>query len=128
MLISVYSNAQGQYSFPSGRMEPGNYTVKIRAAGYVLPGKTPPKSVQVTGTAPIQLDLNLVQATKDQLAHQMTNLDWWNSMPGTPTQKDLLVRNIVNCGFCHTMERVARARYTAQDWLPVIQRMITYAA
>lgn len=127
ILISVYSNAQGQYSFPGGRLDPGSYTVSIRAAGYVLPGNDAPKSVDVTGASPAKLDLNLVPATKDQLAHQMTNLDWWNSMPGTTAQKDLLVRNIVNCGFCHTMERVVRSRYTPAEWPAVIQRMSSYA-
>ena len=30
----VVSNAQGEYSFPRDRMEPGNYAVSIRAVGY----------------------------------------------------------------------------------------------
>ena len=33
----VVSNAQGQYSFPRDRMEPGKYAVSIRAVGYELP-------------------------------------------------------------------------------------------
>src|SRR3989442_15663228 len=33
----VVSNAQGQYSFPRDRMEPGHYTISIRAVGYELP-------------------------------------------------------------------------------------------
>ena len=33
----VVSNAQGQYSFPRDRMEPGHYAVSIRAVGYELP-------------------------------------------------------------------------------------------
>src|SRR6202035_1810571 len=33
----VVSNAQGQYSFPRDRLEPGKYTIKIRAVGYELP-------------------------------------------------------------------------------------------
>ena len=33
----VVSNAQGQYSFPRDRMEPGEYAISIRAVGYELP-------------------------------------------------------------------------------------------
>ena len=33
----VVSNAQGQYSFPRDRMEPGKYALSIRAVGYELP-------------------------------------------------------------------------------------------
>src|SRR5262245_27314349 len=37
MTISVVSNATGVYAFPKGRLEPGRYTVSVRAAGYVMP-------------------------------------------------------------------------------------------
>src|SRR5262245_47370583 len=33
----VVSNAQGQYTFPRERLEPGKYTISIRAVGYELP-------------------------------------------------------------------------------------------
>src|SRR5579863_7717980 len=50
----VVSNAQGQYSFPRDRMEPGKYAVRIRAVGYELPST----SVDVTAQ-PAKLDLQL---------------------------------------------------------------------
>ena len=50
----VVSNAQGQYSFPRDRMEPGKYAISIRAVGYELPST----SVDVTAQ-PAQLDLQL---------------------------------------------------------------------
>ncbi len=34
MATWVVSNAQGQYSFPRDRMEPGKYAISIRAVGY----------------------------------------------------------------------------------------------
>src|SRR6266852_4730923 len=34
--ISVVTNAQGRYAFPTARLEPGHYTLKARAAGYDL--------------------------------------------------------------------------------------------
>src|SRR5215471_14986690 len=54
----VVSNAQGQYSFPRDRMEPGKYAISIRAAGYEVP-KT---SADVT-SEPAQLDLQLSRVT-----------------------------------------------------------------
>ena len=35
---TVVSNEKGQYSFPAGKLEPGKYTITIRAAGYDLIG------------------------------------------------------------------------------------------
>src|SRR5260221_4440606 len=58
----VVSNAQGQYSFPRARLQPGKYALSVRAAGYELGqelghdlAKT---SVDVTAQ-PVQLDLEL---------------------------------------------------------------------
>src|SRR5215470_11766653 len=48
----VVSNAQSQYSFPRQRLEPGQYSISIRAVGYELP-KT---SIDIT-TQPAHLDL-----------------------------------------------------------------------
>jgi hypothetical protein len=46
--ITVVTNAQGQYGFPRDRLEPGRYSVAIRAVGYELPGA---KTAQVEVTA-----------------------------------------------------------------------------
>src|SRR6476620_7986849 len=47
--ITVASDSQGRYSFPQDRLEPGRYTIAIRAGGYNL---VRPKEVEVTaGTA-----------------------------------------------------------------------------
>ncbi len=126
VMTSVTTNERGEYAFPRTHLEKGTYRIAIRAAGYVLPEGDRP--VQVGNGAPARLDLSLQTATKDQLAHQLTTVEWWNSMPGTAAQKDLLVRTMVNCGFCHDMERVMRSRYTADQFLPVMGRMSTYAA
>src|SRR5207302_3199252 len=58
MTITVVSNAQGQYSFPRGRLEPGKYSVAIRAVGYELPSSA---SVEVTVQQTAALDLNLIK-------------------------------------------------------------------
>src|SRR5712692_2674152 len=54
----VVSNAQGQYSFPPDRMDPGKYAIKVRAAGYELANT----SVDVTAQS-TQLDLQLNKVT-----------------------------------------------------------------
>src|SRR5438094_774547 len=54
----VVSNAQGQYAFPRGRLQPGKYAISVRAVGYELP-KT---SVDVT-VEPAHLDLQLDKVT-----------------------------------------------------------------
>ena len=37
--VSVVTNHDGRYRFPAARLEPGDYTMTIRAAGYDLDGK-----------------------------------------------------------------------------------------
>ena len=124
-LTSVTTDEAGRFRFPRTHLRAGSYSVSMRAAGYVLPGDRP-IAVEI-GSKPATLNLSLDQATTDQVADQMTAVEWWNSMPGTDQQKDGLVRTVVNCGFCHDMTRVMRTRYTADDFMRVIARMGTYA-
>src|SRR5437016_12703095 len=68
----VVSNAQGQYSFPRDRMEPGKYALSVRAVGYELPGT----SVDVTAQ-PTELDLQVKKVTTTSgLALQLSNAEW----------------------------------------------------
>src|SRR2546428_9014160 len=80
----VVSNAQGQYSFPRERLEPGKYAISIRAVGYELP-KT---STDVTAQQPAQMDLQLNKVTStSKLAMQLSNAEWLMSVPGNPEQR-----------------------------------------
>ena len=111
----VVSNAQGQYSFPRDRMEPGTYAVGIRAVGYQLPAT----SVDVTAQ-PAQLDLQLEKVkSTSKLAMQLSNGELLLSVPGTPAQK-LALGGCVNC---HTLQRVLFSRFTAEEMSPVVRRM-----
>jgi virginiamycin B lyase len=118
--VTVVSNAQGQYGFPRDKLEPGTYSVAIRAVGYELPS-IGAAQVEVTGQQAATLDLNLVK-TK-QLARQLSNGEWLQSFPGTQAQKEALYR----CVTCHTLERIASARYNATEMAQVVQRMSTWA-
>jgi virginiamycin B lyase len=115
---TVVSDARGRYSFPRNRLEQGQYSIRIRAAGYELDG---PKQAEVTGQKEAQADLKLRKA--QDLAYQLSSGEWLVSMPGTEQQKQFFL----NCVACHTLERSVRSRYTSNEFVQVIQRMATYA-
>src|SRR6476660_2499614 len=104
--ITVVSDAQGRYRFPSARMEPGEYSLRIRAIGYDLDR---PVSVNVRGEEPATFDLKL-RKTED-LAAQLTNGEWLASFPGSDEQK----RPLLGCLGCHTLERVVRSQHKADE-------------
>src|SRR5215470_9006458 len=116
--ITVVSDAKGRYSFPASKLEPGHYALRIRAVGYDLDG---PKLAEVTGQKTTQVDLKLSKA--QDLASQLSNGEWLISMPGTDEQK----QGFLSCVSCHTVERIARSRYTADEFVHVLKRMRTYA-
>jgi virginiamycin B lyase len=115
--ISVISDAQGNFSFPSGRLEPGSYTLRIRAAGYELDG---PKTVDV-GPQGAPLAIKLRKAKN--VAAQLTSGEWLMSIPGTVEQKNMLDR----CTSCHTLERPIKSTYDADALTGVLQRMASYS-
>ncbi len=115
--VTVVSDQQGRYSFPRNNLEPGEYTLRIRAIGYDLDG---PATVRVTAQKTAALDLKLRKT--QNLAAQLTSQDWLNSFPGNLEQKTFLL----NCVRCHTLERVAESHHDAEEWLAVYQRMGTY--
>src|SRR5262249_4871063 len=116
--ITVVSDAKGRYRFPGSRLEPGRYSLGIRAAGYELEGDQP---VEVAGQKTTQRDLKLRQT--EDLASQLSNGEWLLSMPGTDEQK----QGFLSCVSCHTVERIVRSRYNADELLQVMKRMRTYA-
>ena len=94
----VVSNAQGQFSFPRDRMEPGKYAVSIRAVGYELPTT----SVDLKGDT-TRLDLPLTKITRPmKIATQMSNAELIMSASGTPAQRNTLG----GCVNCHSLQRV----------------------
>ena len=116
--ITVVTDAQGQYSFPLSRLEPGQYSVRIRAVGYEMDNPGP---IEVTAQKPTELDLKL-HKTRD-LARQLSNGEWLMSMPGTQEQKQIFL----NCDTCHTLERIVRSQHDAAEFAQVQRRMATYA-
>jgi virginiamycin B lyase len=116
--VSVVSDAQGRFSFPTDRLDAGKYALKIRAAGYDLIGQA---SADIAEEQTATVDLKL-RKTKNLVA-QMSNAEWMASLPGTEDQKAFLL----NCVGCHTLERVVRSTHDADEWAQVIVRMNGYA-
>src|SRR4051794_30593292 len=117
--VSVTTDAQGRYTFPDNRLEPGEYTISIRAVGYDISAPAKAKvETEKTATADIKL-----KKTKN-LASQLTNAEWMMSIPGTEAQKAALL----DCGSCHTLERVMRSTHDSDEWTQVITRMRGYGA
>jgi streptogramin lyase/mono/diheme cytochrome c family protein len=117
--VSVTTDAQGRYAFPESRLEPGHYSIAIRAAGYDIAA---PAAADVVGEKTTSADIKL-DKTKD-LSRQLTNAEWMMSIPGTEEQKAFLL----NCVGCHTVERIARSTHNADEWTAVISRMMGYGA
>ncbi len=116
--VSVITDEQGRYSFPANRLEPGEYALSIRAVGYDLDG---PRKAELTGGQTSTADLKL-RKTRN-LTRQLTNAEWMMSATGTDDQK----LELINCVSCHTLERVVKSTYDADELVSVIQRMNTYA-
>ncbi len=117
--VSVTTDAEGRYSFPRNRLQPGEYTLSIRAVGYDIDSPTKAKvATNKTASAGIKL-----KPTKN-LAGQLTNGEWMMSIPGTEEQK----AGLLNCVGCHTLERVVRSTHDSDEWTQVISRMLGYGA
>jgi len=115
--ITVATDEQGRYRFPSGRLEPGHYSISIRAVGYDLDG---PTTVDISAPKPSTADLKLRNTAN--LSMQLTNAEWIESVPGTPEQKG----SLRNCVTCHTLQRPIRSAHDADEFVQVQQRMASY--
>jgi len=116
--ITVVSGADGRFSFPAAKLGSGHYALRIRAVGYELDG---PQSADLAPPQTASVDLKLRKA--HDLAAQLTNTEWFMSMPGTAEQK----RPLIECMSCHTFERIVRSKLNADEFMPVLKRMQNYA-
>jgi len=114
---TVVSDDQGRYRFPVANLQPGHYSLRIRAVGYDLDGQS---AFDVAAGNTTTADLKLVK-TRD-LAAQLSNTEWLQSFPGTEQEK----ASIRACTHCHTLERITRSKYDLDKLTAVIERMSTY--
>lgn len=115
--VTVVSDELGRYRFPSAKLLPGRYALRIRAVGYDLEG---PVEADIAQGKTTTADLKLTK-TRD-LASQLSNAEWLASFPGSEQEK----ASIRACTHCHTLERVARSRYDVDKLTAVVERMSTY--
>ena len=115
--ITVVTDEKGRYQFPASRMEPGQYSIRVRATGYDL---ADPGMVEI-GAKPASADLKLHKTAN--LAAQLTNAEWMMSINATEAEKN----SLLNCVQCHTVERILRSKHTAEEFAKVLDRMGSYA-
>ena len=113
MTISVVTNANGEYRFPTNRLGPGSYEVAIRAVGYDLASSD---SVELKEEL-TSLDLQLRKTSR--LSSQLSNGEWMISAPGTFAEKQYFD----DCTMCHTLGRPISSRYGPEEMSRVVQRM-----
>ena len=115
--ISVVSDSNGKFGFPASKLEPGRYSLSIRAIGYELEG---PKTAEVAAGGATTADVKL-RPTRN-LPKQLNNAEWLASFPGTDTQKKALL----NCISCHNLDRIVNSAYSADEFMQVFDRMTGY--
>ncbi len=115
--VSVVTDKEGKYTFPATKLEPGHYRLSIRASGYEIDS---PKAIDLSAAQPATTEIRL-RATKN-IASQLTDAEWLASMPGTDSQKRILL----GCNSCHTLQRIVRSSHDAAEFLQIFKRMAGY--
>src|SRR5207302_1959906 len=115
---TVVSNDKGQFSFPADRLEPGHYSITIRAAGYSLVG---PKALDIGAGAAATADVKLEKAKN--LIGQLSNTEWLLSAPGDDKIKSFLP----DCVGCHTLNRIFTSTHDQDEFKAIFTRMGRYA-
>jgi virginiamycin B lyase len=115
---TVVTNDKGEFNFPAGKLDPGKYTITIRAIGYTLVG---PKSVDLTA-AGATADLKLAKTRN--IVPQLSNGEWMLSIPGSEQFKASV---LLECQGCHTLQRVFTSLHDAAEWEQVFTRMGRYS-
>jgi streptogramin lyase len=120
---TVVSDASGHYSFPSGKIESGDYTLRVRAVGFDLDGASKDGAIKTKVDVSKANTADLKLKKTRNLPSQLTNAEWMMSMPGTEDQK----AQLLNCNGCHTIERIVRSTHNADEFTLVLNRMANYA-
>ncbi|MFL6796965.1 MAG: carboxypeptidase regulatory-like domain-containing protein [Xanthobacteraceae bacterium] len=115
--ITVVSNARGEYAFPAGRLEPGQYQLSIQATGYALDGAG---AVLLAADQAAKADLKLKPAPVT--IAQLNNSELLSSAPG-PVE---LKRGLINCSDCHSLHRIFESKHTSEEFIQVFERMGGY--
>ncbi len=109
--VSVVSDDKGHFNFTASRLDPGNYAISTRAAGYDLDG---PKEAAVASGQDTKVDVKL-KPTRN-LSAQMSNAEWLSACP-VPTTKR---------GWCSTA--IAATRWNASCAQPTMRHFASASA
>ena len=109
--ITVVSDKDGRFSFPAASSSPAS--TRSASAPSVRPRRG--QAVEVAAQKITTHDIKL-RKTED-LAAQLSNAEWINSIPGNDR-----VRAFLDCVGCHTLERVMRSTHTAEEFMKVTSR------
>ena len=116
--VTVVTDSQGKFVFPTSRLDAGKYALSIRAIGYVLDG---PKEVLIEEGADGSVELKLSK-TKN-IAAQLSNAEWIMSIPASDRDK----RFLDDCSGCHTLSKVLNTTYEATEFIDIFKRMGLYS-
>ena len=116
--ISVATDDKGRFSFPAGRLEPGQYALSIRAIGYDLEGPQKRRRRRRTDRE----RRHQAWRRPRTCAKQMSNAEWFASFPGTDQEKKALL----NCVSCHNLDRIVRSQYDGEQFVDIFNRMVGY--
>lgn len=114
---TVVTDSTGRYTFPANRLEPGQYTLRVRAVGY---DQDESGTVLMRATGTVSAHLKLHRAA--DLQSQLSNTEWMLSVPGTEDQK----KSLLNCVQCHTLQRILQSRHDEEQFRQVLERMGGY--
>ncbi|HYK78523.1 MAG TPA: carboxypeptidase regulatory-like domain-containing protein [Micropepsaceae bacterium] len=115
MTVAVYSNAKGEYSFPSwSDVTPGSYTIAVELPDFEHVNKD---GVSITAGKTAHVDLTL--KSKPVAYSDATASEIIAALPGTDHQKVLFSQ----CSNCHTLQWALRNPRTKDEWVKVVKRM-----
>ncbi|MGH9356766.1 MAG: carboxypeptidase-like regulatory domain-containing protein, partial [Terriglobia bacterium] len=116
--VTVESDKQGRYTFPTSRLAPGRYKLTVRAVGFD-PANSDVEA-EVTGKKTTDFDIRL-EKTKN-LAAQLSDAEWLDSVPGSGQGNDLFF----NCVHCHSLSLALQSNDNESEFRNVIVRMRSY--
>ena len=115
MTVTVYTNAQGEYSFPEwSDVAPGEYSVAIQ-----LPDFEPHSREGVTLAAGTTTQVHLTLTPRQPPIETATPSEIVAALPGTDEQKHLFIQ----CDNCHSLQWVLKSSKTREEWLETVLRM-----
>ena len=119
--LTVVSRADGSFSFPRERLDPGRYALSVRAVNYVLADRAAAQTVDVAAGKPARVDLELRPSNALELALQLTDPEWFASYPLDDKTKFDLMRD---CSRCHSLRRPSMSTYDEEELAWVMMRMV----